>query len=85
MEDDGKGNITTITLDGTTHTVVNTVGTVDYKTGKVQLTKLNITSYSGTGIKIFARTKRKDISSLLRTILTIKDEDININIVSERE
>ena len=85
LEDDGKGNITTITLDGTTHTVVNTVGTVDYKTGKVQLTKLNITSYSGTGIKIFARTKRKDISSLLRTILTIKDEDININIVSERE
>jgi hypothetical protein len=51
----------------------------------VQLTKLNITSYSGTGIKIFARTKRKDISSLLRTILTIKDEDIHINIVSERE
>ena len=85
LEDDGKGNITTITLDGTTHTVVNTVGTVDYKTGKVQLTKLNITSYSGTGIKIFARTKRKDISSLLRTILTIKDEDININIVSEME
>jgi hypothetical protein len=85
LEDDGKGNITTITLDGTTHTVVNTVGTVDYKTGKVQLTKLNITSYSGTGIKIFARTKRKDISSLLRTILTIKDEDIHINIVSERE
>ena len=85
LEDDGKGNITTITLDGTTHTVVNTVGTVDYKTGKVQLTKLNITSYSGTGIKIFARTKRKDISSLLRTILTIKDEDVSINIVSERE
>jgi hypothetical protein len=85
LEDDGKGNITTITLDGTTHTVVNNVGTVDYKTGKVQLTKLNITSYSGTGIKIFARTKRKDISSLLRTILTIKDEDIHINIISERE
>jgi len=85
LEDDGKGNIRTITLDGTTHTVVNNVGTVDYKTGKVQLTKLNITSYSDTGIKIFARTKRKDISSLLRTILTIKDEDIHINIISERE
>ena len=85
MKDDGKGNITTITLDGTNNVVVNTVGTVDYKTGKVQLKRLNITEYTGSGIKIFARTKRKDISSLLRTILTIKDEDVRINIVSERE
>jgi hypothetical protein len=85
LEDDGKGKIRTITLDGTTHVVVNEVGTVDYKTGKVQLKRLNITEYTGSGIKIFARTKRKDISSLLRTILTIKDEDIHINIVSERE
>ena len=85
LEDDGKGNVTTITLDGTNNVVVNTVGTVDYKTGKIQLKKLNITEYSGSGIKIFARTKRKDISSLLRTILTIKDEDVRINIVSERE
>ncbi len=85
LKDDGKGNITTITLDGTNNVVVNTVGTVDYKTGKVQLKRLNITEYTGSGIKIFARTKRKDISSLLRTILTIKDEDIHINIISERE
>jgi hypothetical protein len=85
LKDDGKGNITTITLDGTDNVVVNTVGTVDYKTGKVQLKRLNITEYTGSGIKIFARTKRKDISSLLRTILTIKDEDVRINIVSERE
>jgi hypothetical protein len=85
LKDDGKGNITTITLDGTNNVVVNTVGTVDYKTGKVQLKRLNITEYNGSGIKIFARTKRKDISSLLRTILTIKDEDVRINIVSERE
>jgi len=85
LEDDGKGNITTITLDGTNNVVVNTVGTVDYMTGKVQLKRLNITEYTGSGIKIFARTKRKDISSLLRTILTIKDEDVRINIVSERE
>lgn len=85
LEDDGKGTIRTIALDGTTHVVVNDVGTIDYKTGKVQLRKLNITNYSGSGIKIFARTKRKDISSLLRTILTIKEEDIHITIVSERE
>jgi len=85
LKDDGKGNITTITLDGTNNVVVNIVGTVDYETGKIQLQKLNITQYIGSGIKIFARTKRKDISSLLRTILTIKDEDVHINIVSERE
>jgi len=85
LEDDGKGTIRTIALDETTHVVVNNVGTVDYKTGKIQLQKLNITSYSGSGIKIFARTKRKDISSLLRTILTIKEEDVNITVVSERE
>lgn len=85
LEDDGKGVIRTVTLDGTTHVVVNEVGTVDYKTGKIQLKNLNITQYFANGIKIYARTKRKDISSLLQTILTIKDEDVIINIVSERE
>jgi hypothetical protein len=85
LEDDGNGVIRIVTLEGNNHVVVENVGSIDYNTGKVQLRKLNVTSYSGTGIKIYARTKRKDISSLLRTLLTIKAEDVRINIISERE
>ena len=85
LEDDGNGVIRIVTLEGNNHVVVENVGSIDYNTGKVQLRKLNVTSYSGTGIKVYARTKRKDISSLLRTLLTIKAEDVRINIISERE
>jgi len=85
LEDDGNGVIRIVTLEGNNYVVVENIGSIDYNTGKVQLRKLNVTSYSGTGIKVYARTKRKDISSLLRTLLTIKAEDVRINIISERE
>ena len=85
FEDDGNGNLNLITTNDTTHNVVRNIGTVDYKTGKLQISRLNIVQYTGSGIKIYARTKRKDVSSMLRTILTIKDEDIKINVIQERE
>ena len=85
LEDDGQGRIRTVTTDGNEHVIVSNVGTVNYKTGKVQITKINISSYKGPGIKIYARTKRKDISSLRNTILSIKDEDIKLTVISERE
>jgi hypothetical protein len=85
IEDDGKGILRTIILDGNDHIVVNEVGTVDYLTGKLQIKNLRITSIIGPRIKIYARTKSRDISSLLQTILTIRDEDVRINVISERE
>ena len=85
FEDDGNGALNLITTDGSTHNIIRNVGTIDYKTGKLQISRLNITEYTGSGIKIYARTKRKDVSSMLRTILTIKDEDIKINVIQERE
>jgi hypothetical protein len=85
LQDDGNGIVRIVTLEGNNYTVVQNIGTIDYNTGKIQLSKLKIISYSGTGIKVYARTRQKDISSLLRTILTIKDEDVRINIISERQ
>ena len=85
LEDDGQGVIRTVTTEGDEHVIINNVGTVDYKTGKIQITKINISSYSGSAIKVYARTKRKDIFSLRNTILSIKDEDIKLTVISERE
>ena len=84
LQDDGNGILQTVSLENTVFTVIENVGTVDYITGKIQLKKINITQYSGSAIKVYARTKRRDISSLLQTILSIKDEDVIINIIPER-
>lgn len=84
LQDDGNGILQTVSLENTILTVIENVGTVDYITGKIQLKKINITQCSGSAIKVYARTKRRDISSLLQTILSIKDEDVIINIIPER-
>ncbi len=85
LQDDGNGIVRIVTLEGNNYVVVQNIGTIDYNTGKLQINKLKVISYSGNSIKVYARTKRKDISSLLRTILTIKEEDVHINIIPERQ
>lgn len=53
------------------HIEIARIGTVDYINGIININDLNIQSYTGTGIKIFALPKDKDIQSKKNTILTI--------------
>lgn len=86
IEDDGLGNLKLKTISGDQHVdVKNTnIGTVDYVTGKLIISQLKIDGYTGNFIKIYATCKNKDIKSELRTILSIRDEDIKINVIPER-
>ena len=73
LDDDGNGNIRTYYLvGGTTRTYVDeTAGTIDYATGKIVLTDLNITSVVGGGISIDILPASNDIVSVRNQLLEI--------------
>ena len=85
LEDDGMGNLKLKTVQENDHIEVSIVGSVNYEDGSLIINNLQIDDYTGEYIKIYARTKSKDILSELRTILSIKDSDIKITIMPERE
>jgi hypothetical protein len=86
VKDDGNGILGLYTLQGVeSETLLSTVGTVDYNSGKVTFTNLNIDSYipaSGTHVHVYVVPVEKDISSLKNQILTIRDPDIQVEVVS---
>lgn len=86
IEDNGLGVLKLKSVSTTNeHVEIADIGSVDYSTGKLIITKLKVDSFTGEFIKIYARTKNKDISSQLRTILSIRDQDTRITVIPERE
>ena len=73
LDDDGNGNIRTYYLvGGTTRTYVDeTAGTIDYASGKIVLTDLNITSVSGSGISIDILPASNDVVAVRNQVLEI--------------
>lgn len=86
VKDDGNGSLGLYTVQGVqAETLLSVVGTVDYTTGKIIFTNLNIDSYtpaSGTHVHVYVVPNEKDISSFKNQILTIRDLDIHIDVVS---
>ena len=79
LQDDGVGNIMTITDEVTNPTIVNpTAGTVDYTTGEVKLTKFKVESYTGGAIKITAKTKESDVKAPQGRVFIIRDTDVKV-------
>lgn len=85
LEDDGTGNLKLKSVQAGQHTEVSIVGSVNYEDGSLIINDLQIDDYDGEFIKVYARTKSKDIVSELRTILSIRDSDVRITILPERE
>lgn len=85
FEDDGNGNIYIFSSTSETHRRLSLVGTVDYILGVINLNNFNVSSYSGSAIRVFINSVEKDVSSLKNTILTIRDNDVNVEMVSVRE
>lgn len=85
LEDDGTGTVKLKAVEAGNHIDVADIGTVDYSTGKIVLSRLKINSINGNFIRVFARTRSKDITSRLNTILGIRSQDINVNVIAERE
>lgn len=85
LEDDGSGNIRVVVAVGDKHKTIINTGTIDYNTGKLNINNLNISKYTGSEIKIYAKTSNKDIISSQNTILNILESDIEVTVEQVRE
>jgi len=84
LQDDGIGNMMTVTDDATNPQIVNpTAGTVDYTTGEVKLTNFTVESYPGSAIKIMARMKNADIKAPQGRVFILRDNDVVVNMTLE--
>lgn len=81
LEDDGIGNMRIVKVTSTQHVEVVKVGKVDYATGTISIGGFNISSYAGSGVKIYAKPKSKDYTSRLRDVLKVKPEDISVTMI----
>lgn len=85
LEDDGLGTLRLVQVSGTNHLVVRAdIGTVNYDTGLVTIIDLNVSSYVGNGIKVYAIPLVRDIAATRNQILRINDADVGVNIIAER-
>jgi hypothetical protein len=77
FKDDSDGSIHLKTVDtGTEVTVTNDLGNVNYSTGVLSLNAPAISDYSGSAIKLYAKSSTNDFSGSKNTILSIRAEDI---------
>lgn len=82
MRDNGAGVVQFVS---TTGTVVNAnAGRVNYNTGVVRLSAVKIQGFTGSGIKIYAIPRSRDITTRNNVILNIIDEDIKLTVVPVR-
>lgn len=80
LEDDGAGNMRIVRVTTTSHIEVVKVGTVDYTTGTIIIGNFNVSSYTGNGIKLYAKLVTRDFQSNLKYILTINTGSINVTV-----
>lgn len=78
LVDDQEGNV--YINDSVRNKNITKIGTVNYTTGSITLSKFNIDDYQGSAIKLFAVPKDKDISSTMNNILTIEADQIHLTI-----
>jgi hypothetical protein len=86
IQDDGKGVLQIIRSTTTGFVYLNrNIGSVNYATGRVVITNLSVSAYTGSDLKIYGRTLSKDIAAPKDRIITIRDSDINISVFGVRE
>lgn len=84
LEDDGDGGIRIMTNRAEAKTLIQEIGTVNYDTGFVQLKNFKPQRIIGNEIELRARTLERNITSQRRTILSIRDVDINVSVEQVR-
>lgn len=81
IQDDGYGILKIISSTSNSFVYLNSnIGTVDYETGTVIIRNLNVSDYTGSDIRIYARTYIKDITPPSDRIITIRPGDVEINV-----
>ena len=86
LQDDGKGSMMAVTAGTSIQGVFKrNVGTIDYSTGDVKLSNLIVDSYEGDAIKFTANTINKDVKSPKDRIISIRNQDITVNVTQLTE
>ena len=86
IQDNGNGVLQILRTTATGFVYLNrNIGSVNYTTGQVIITNLNVSAYTGSEIKIYGRTLAKDITAPKDRIITIREADINITVYGVRE
>ena len=85
LEDDGDGIMRIVNTSGIQHRTILAIGTVDYDTGIIRINNFNITNYTGTSLKIYAKPRTLDITSTQNVILNILENDVDVSIEQIRE
>jgi hypothetical protein len=85
IQDNGSGslNITTI-VNNASVVVVSGIGSIDYTTGAIVITNLNVSEYAGSGIKIYGTTVLQDFAVMNDTIIQMLPEDATVNVTAVR-
>jgi hypothetical protein len=80
FQDNGRGVIFiyTIASDGTFLVLEPNVGTIDYATGTISITT-NIKNVIGNSLKLYGRTRQKDIVANQNKFLIINPEDVDVS------
>lgn len=88
IEDDGGGVIRIMSANNNARQrgkqLVKDIGEIDYENGIIQIEKFNPQRLINNEIALYARTFDRDITSRKRTILSIRDADINVNVEQVR-
>jgi len=82
LQDDGRGNIQLVADDVANPKVIKPkVGSVNYKTGEVNLLGFTTSGFTGSGIKFMASTLKNDVTAPAGRIFAIKNSDVTINLI----
>ena len=82
LMDDGAGNMMVVSASILNPAVLDpSIGTVDYDLGEFRLINFAVEAFSGLAIKIYAASMLPDITSPKNRVLSIRDEDMQINFI----
>ena len=86
LQDDGAGKMMAVNASSASQSVFKrSLGTIDYSTGAIKLSNLIIDSYEGNAIKFIANSVAKDVKAPKDRIITIRGEDITVNVTTITE
>jgi hypothetical protein len=79
FQDDGLGNIMIITDEVTNPQIINpTAGTIDYDKGEVKLTNFKVEAFTGSAIKVSAKTIDNDVVAPKGRVFILRDTDVKV-------
>lgn len=86
LEDDNAGTLRIVsTTANRSLSVVKNIGKVNYDKGNITMTGFNVSSYTGSGIKIYVRPRSLDVDFSQGDYFEIKSEDIAIGVIGNRK